>query len=339
MKKPMQIGGIGFVLAVLACSAASAATLDEVRKREVVRCGVSEGLPGFSAKDDAGNWRGLDVDLCRAVAAAVFDNPSAVEFTAYSATERFQALQNDKIDILTRNTTWAMSYDTEYGLNPTGINYYDGQGFMVRTDLEMNSALELSGASICTNKGTTTELNVIDFFSTHNMDYRLVSFEKAADVIAAYEDKRCDAYTTDQSGLYARRLDLANPREHKVLPEVISKEPLGPVVREGDDQWFDIVKWVHYAMVNAEELGVSQQDVQAMKDSDNHAVRRLLGTEGEFGASLGLGNDWAANIIRGVGNYGEVFDRNLGPGTDLGIARGVNALWTKGGLMYAPPIR
>ena len=339
MKKPILIGTLGAAVAVFACAAASAATLDDVRERGLVKCGVSGGLPGFSNKDEAGNWRGLDVDYCRAVAAAIFNDPSAVEFTELSATERFRELESGNIDILPRNTTWTMSYDTQHDLNFTGTNYYDGQGFMVRTELEMNSALELSGALICTTKGTTTELNVIDYFSTHNMDYRLISFEKSDDVIAAYAEKRCDAYTSDQSALYARRLTLADPEEHKVLPEVISKEPLSPAVREGDDEWFDIVKWVHFALLNAEELGVSQQDVDSMLDSDNHAVRRLLGTDGDFGASFGLENDWAANMIRSVGNYGEIFDRNLGPGTELGIARGVNALWTKGGLMYAPPIR
>lgn len=339
MKKPILVGMLGVAVVAFACAPVSAATLDDVKERGFVKCGVSEGLPGFSDKDEAGNWSGLDVDLCRAVAAAIFGDPSAVEFTALSATARFTELQSGKIDLLPRNTTWAMSYDTQYGLNFTGTNYYDGQSFMVRTELKMNSALELSGASICTTKGTTTELNVIDYFSVHNMNYRLVSFERADEVLAAYEEKRCDAYTADQSALYARRLKLANPKDHKVLPEIISKEPLGPVVREGDDQWFDIVKWVHFAMVNAEELGVTQQDVETMKNSDNHAVKRLLGTEGEFGVSLGLGNDWAANIISSVGNYGEVFDRNLGPGTEIGIARGINALWTKGGLMYAPPIR
>lgn len=339
MNKPMLAGMLCLVGAVFAGSVAAASTLEKVKEREHVNCGVSEGLRGFSDKDEDGNWSGLDVDLCRAVAAAIFGDPDAVEFTALSATARFEELQSGRIDILPRNTTWAMSYDTQYGLNFTGVNYYDGQGFMVRTDLKMNSALELSGAKICTSKGTTTELNVIDYFTANNMKYQLVSFEKAEDVIAAYEDKRCDAYTTDQAGLYARRLSLADPRDHKVLPEIISKEPLGPVVREGDDQWFDIVKWVHFAMINAEELGVKRQDVDAMKDSDNHAVRRLLGTEGEFGVNLGLDNEWAANVIRAVGNYGESFDRNLGTGSELGIARGINALWTKGGLMYAPPIR
>ncbi|GAB4357004.1 MAG: amino acid ABC transporter substrate-binding protein [Oricola sp.] len=339
MKKLMLTGVLGAAALAMAGSAASAATLDDVKAKGFVQCGVSQGLPGFSNPDADGNWSGLDVDLCRAVAAAIFGDGQAVKFTPLSAKERFTALQSGEIDLLSRNTTWTMSRDTQLGLNFAGVNYYDGQGFMVRTSMDINSALELSGASICTNTGTTTELNVADYFRANNMDYELVAFEKADEVVAAYDAGRCDVYTTDQSGLYAQRLKLTNPSEHKVLPEIISKEPLGPVVRQGDDQWFNIVKWVHIATVNAEELGVTMANVDEMKNSDNPEVKRLLGTEGAFGEGIGLSNDWAYNIIKAVGNYGEIFDRNVGPDTPLGIARGVNALWTKGGLMYGPPIR
>jgi general L-amino acid transport system substrate-binding protein len=340
MKKLMLTGVLGAVtLAIAGSAAASAATLDDVKAKGFVQCGVSQGLPGFSNPDANGNWSGMDVDLCRAVAAAIFGNGDAVKFTPLSAKERFTALQSGEIDLLSRNTTWTMSRDTQLGLNFAGVNYYDGQGFMIRTSMNINSALELSGASICTNTGTTTELNVADYFRANNMEYELVAFEKSDEVVAAYDAGRCDVYTTDQSGLYAQRLKLTNPGEHKVLPEIISKEPLGPVVRQGDDQWFNIVKWAHIATVNAEELGITQANVDEMAAGDNPAVKRLLGTEGEFGAGIGLSNDWAANIIKAVGNYGEIFNRNVGPDTPLGIARGINALWSKGGLQYGPPVR
>ncbi|MDA4848204.1 amino acid ABC transporter substrate-binding protein [Hoeflea poritis] len=329
----------GTAVLSLAAGAASAATLDDVKSKDSVQCGVSQGLPGFSNPDQDGNWTGLDVDFCRAVAAAIFGDPSKVKFTPLSAKERFTALQSGDVDVLSRNTTWTMSRDTALGLNFSVVNYYDGQGFMVRKDLGVNSALELSGASICTNTGTTTELNVADYFRANNMEYELVAFEKADEVVAAYDAGRCDVYTTDQSGLYAQRLKLTDPGAHIVLPEIISKEPLGPVVRQGDDQWLNIIKWTHFAMLNAEELGVTQANVDEMKSSDNPSVKRLLGTEGEFGGAIGLGNDWAYNIIKAVGNYGETFDRNVGPDTPLAISRGVNAQWNQGGLQYGPPIR
>jgi general L-amino acid transport system substrate-binding protein len=300
---------------------------------------VSQGLPGFSNPDSAGNWTGIDVDLCRGVAAAVFGDATKVKYTPLSAKERFTALQSGEIDVLSRNTTWTATRDTTLGLNFAGVNYYDGQGFMVRKDLGVKSALELSGASVCTNTGTTTELNVADYFTTNKLEYEIVAFEKADEVVAAYDAGRCDVYTTDQSGLYAQRLKLTNPADHVVLPEIISKEPLGPVVRQGDDQWFNLVKWTHFAMVNAEELGITSENAEAMKSSDNPAIKRVLGTEGEFGAALGVGNDWAFNIISQVGNYAESFNRNVGPDTPLAISRGTNDLWSKGGLQYAPPIR
>ena len=290
-------------------------------------------------RDSRGNYSGQDADYCRAIAAAVFGDASKVKYSPLSAKERFTALQSGEIDVLSRNTTWTMSRDTTLGLNFAGVNYYDGQGFMVRKSLGVKSALELSGASVCTNTGTTTELNVADYFRANKMEYEIVAFEKSDEVVAAYDAGRCDVFTTDQSGLYAERLKLANPDEHVVLPEIISKEPLGPVVRQGDDQWFNLVKWTHFALINAEELGVTQANVEEMKSSDNPEVKRLLGTEGEFGSSIGVANDWVVNIVKAVGNYGEIFDRNVGPSTPLAIGRGVNALWSKGGLQYAPPIR
>ena len=339
MKKFLMSAVFGATALGLATSGATAATLDDVKAKGFVQCGVSQGLPGFSNPDDQGNWTGIDVDLCRGIAAAVFGDASSVKFTPLSAKERFTALQSGEVDVLSRNTTWTMSRDTSLGLNFAGVNYYDGQGFMVRESLGVKSALELSGASVCTNTGTTTELNVADYFRANNMEYEIVAFEKADEVVAAYDAGRCDVYTTDQSGLYAQRLKLTNPGEHIVLPEIISKEPLGPVVRQGDDQWFNIVKWVHFATVNAEELGINSGNVEEMKSSDNPAVKRLLGTEGAFGEMIGLSEDWAANVIAAVGNYGEMFARNVGPDTPLNIERGVNALWSKGGLQYAPPIR
>ncbi|MCP4314806.1 MAG: amino acid ABC transporter substrate-binding protein [Hyphomicrobiales bacterium] len=330
---------VGTAVLGLAAGTASAATLDDVKGKGSLQCGVSQGLPGFSNPDQDGNWSGLDVDFCRAVAAAVFGDSSKVKYTPLSAKERFTALQSGDVDVLSRNTTWTMSRDTALGLNFSVVNYYDGQGFMVRKDMGINSALELSGASICTNTGTTTELNVADYFRANKMDYELVAFEKADEVVAAYDAGRCDVYTTDQSGLYAQRLKLKDPGAHVVLPEIISKEPLGPVVRQGDDQWLNIIKWTHFAMLNAEELGVTSANVDEMKNSDNPSVKRLLGTEGEFGGAIGLSNDWAYNIIKEVGNYAETFDKNVGPDTQLGIARGANAQWNDGGLQYGPPIR
>ncbi|MCT8265715.1 MULTISPECIES: amino acid ABC transporter substrate-binding protein [Afifella] len=338
MKKSIVPLVAGAALAVTAVSA-SAATLDDVKAKGSVQCGVSQGLPGFSNPDSQGNWTGLDVDTCKAIAAAIFGNGDAAKFTPLSAKERFTALQSGEVDVLTRNTTWTMSRDTDLGLNFTGVNYYDGQGFMVPKDLGVSSALELSGASVCTNTGTTTELNVADYFRSHDMDYEVVAFEKADEVVAAYDAGRCDVYTTDQSGLYAQKLKLTNPDDHVILPEIISKEPLGPAVRQGDDQWFNVVKWTLFALINAEELGVTQDNVDEMKNSDNPSIKRLLGTEGSFGESIGLDKDWAVNAIKAVGNYGEMFNRNVGPDTELGIERGLNKLWSDGGLQYAPPVR
>ncbi len=330
---------VGTAVLGLSAGTVSAATLDDVKAKGSVQCGVSQGLPGFSNADQDGNWTGLDVDFCRAVAAAVFGDASKVKYTPLSAKERFTALQSGDVDVLSRNTTWTMSRDTALGLNFSVVNYYDGQGFMVRKDMNINSALNLSGASICTNTGTTTELNVADYFRANKMEYELVAFEKADEVVAAYDAGRCDVYTTDQSGLYAQRLKLTDPGAHIVLPEIISKEPLGPVVRQGDDQWLNIIKWTHFAMLNAEELGVTSANVDEMKNGDNPSIKRLLGTEGEFGGAIGISNEWAYNVIKEVGNYAETFNRNVGPDTPLAISRGVNALWSNGGLQYGAPVR
>lgn len=328
---------LGSVMAISA-NTASATTLNDVIGKGHVQCGVSQGLPGFSNFDDKGNWSGVDVDVCRAIAAAIFNNSEAVKYTPLSAKERFTALQSGEIDVLSRNTTWTATRDTALGLNFAGVNYYDGQGFMVRNDLGVTSALELSGAAICTQTGTTTELNVADYFRSNNMDYTVVAYEKSDEVVAAYDSGRCDVYTTDQSGLYAQRIKLKDVSAHKVLPEVISKEPLGPVVRQGDDQWFNLVKWSLFCMINAEEMGVTKMNIKSKMSGGDPAVKRLLGQEGSFGENLGVSPTWCANIVGQVGNYGESFARNLSV-DPLNISRGVNELWSKGGIQYAPPIR
>ncbi len=338
MKAKLLSAAFGAALSVTAVNA-SAATLDDVKSKGFIQCGVSQGLPGFSQPDSSGNWSGLDVDVCRAVAAAVFGDAGKVKYTPLSAKERFTALSSGEIDILSRNTTWTATRDTQLGLNFAGVNYYDGQGFMVRKELGVSSALELSGASVCTQTGTTTEINATDYFTVNKMEYELVAFEKNDEVVAAYDSGRCEVLTSDASQLYSLRLKLTDPNVHVVLPEIISKEPLGPVVRQGDDQWFNIVRWSFSAMVNAEELGVTSENVDEMKKSENPGIKRLLGVEGNFGEGLGIPNEWAYNIVKHVGNYGESFDKHVGPETSLGIARGVNALWSKGGVMYAPPIR
>jgi general L-amino acid transport system substrate-binding protein len=327
------------VAAGLSAAAASAQTLKTVKDRGQLSCGVSQGLPGFSSPDDKGNWTGLDVDVCRAIAAAIFNDPSKVKFVPLSAKDRFTALQSGEIDVLSRNTTWTLSRDTTLGANFTGVTYYDGQGFMVKKSLKVNSALELNSASVCVQTGTTTEQNLADYFKGNNMKYEVIAFGTADEAVKAYESGRCDVFTTDVSGLYAERLKLANPADHAVLPEVISKEPLGPMVRHGDDQWFDLVKWVLFAMVDAEELGIAQKNVDEMAKSDKPELKRALGTDGNLGEQLGLTKDWVIRIVKGVGNYGEAYERNVGAGSKLGIARGLNQLWNKGGIQYAPPIR
>ena len=325
--------------AALSTQAATAQTLKTVKDRGMLSCGVSQGLPGFSSPDDKGTWTGLDVDVCRAIAATIFNDPTKVKFVPLSAKDRFTALQSGEIDVLSRNTTWTLSRDTTLGANFTGVTYYDGQGFIVKKSLKVNSALELNSASVCVQTGTTTEQNLADYFKGNNMKYEVIAFGTADEAVKAYESGRCDVFTTDVSGLYAERLKLANPADHVVLPEIISKEPLGPMVRHGDDQWFDLVKWVLFAMINAEELGVTQRNVDEMTKSDKPELKRVLGTDGNFGEQLGLTKDWVIRIVKAVGNYGETFDRNVGAGSPLGIARGLNQLWNKGGIQYAPPIR
>ena len=320
-------------------SVASAQTLNSVKSRGMVQCGSNGTLAGFGLPDAQGRWTGLDVEFCRALAAAIFNDPSKVKFVPLTAKDRFTALQSGEIDVLARNTTWTSSRDTTLGLNFTAVNYFDGQAFMVRKALKVNSALELNDAAVCVQQGTTTELNLADYFRAKKMKLKTVTFATADEALKAYDSGRCDAYTTDASGLFGERLRLANINDHIVLPEIISKEPLGPVVRHGDDQWFDIVKWTHYAMVTAEELGITKANVEDHMKSDNPDVKRLLGTEGKHGEALGLTNDWAYRIVKRVGNYGEAFERNVGQGSPLKITRGLNALWNKGGLQYAPPIR
>lgn len=318
---------------------ASAQTLKTVKDRGVLNCGANGTLAGFGLPDAKGNWTGLDVDYCRALAAAVFGDATKVKFTPLSAKDRFTALQSGEVDVLSRNTTWTSSRDTSLGLNFVGVTYYDGQGFMVHKGLKVNSALELSGASVCVQQGTTTELNLADYFRAHNMELKTVTFATANEAVKAYDAGRCDAYTTDASGLYAERLRMSNPDDNIVLPEIISKEPLGPVVRHGDDQWFDIAKWVVFALINAEELGITSKNIDEMVKSDNPSIKRFVGTEGSYGEQLGLSKDWAVQIVKAVGNYGEVFERNVGSGSPLKIDRGLNKLWTNGGIQYAPPIR
>jgi general L-amino acid transport system substrate-binding protein len=323
----------------LTAQAASAQTLKTVKDRGQLSCGVSQGLPGFSTPDDKGNWTGLDVDICRGIAAAIFNDASKIKFVPLSAKDRFTALQSGEIDVLSRNTTWTLSRDTSLGANFTGVTYYDGQGFMVKKALKVNSALELNSASVCVQQGTTTEQNLADYFKGNNMKYEVIAFGTNDEAVKAYESGRCDVFTNDVSGLYADRLKLANPADHVVLPEVISKEPLGPMVRHGDDQWLDIVKWTLYAMVAAEELGMTQKNVDEMAKSEKPEVKRAVGTDGNLGEQLGLTKDWLVRIVKSVGNYGESFERNVGAGSKLGIARGLNQLWSKGGIQYAPPIR
>jgi len=340
MKKITTIASAVALFAAASATAYAGATLDSVKKKGFVQCGVNTGVPGFASADDKGNWTGIDVDVCRAVAAAVFSDAGKVKYTPLTAKERFTALQSGEIDILSRNTTWTLTRDSSLGLNFAGVNYYDGQGFLIKKSLGVKSATELDGASFCIQAGTTTELNLADYFRANNMSYTPITFDKSSETASAFDAGRCDALTSDQSQLYALRIQLKDPSSAVVLPEIISKEPLGPVVRQGDDEWFNIVRWSLYAMLNAEELGVSSKNVDKLASSSkNPGIRRLLGQQGIKGKGLGLSDTWAANIIKQVGNYGESFERNVGQGSPLKIARGINALWNKGGIQYAPPIR
>ncbi len=327
---------LGLATAAIFSASVQADTLADVKKAGILKCGVSTGLAGFSAADEKGNWKGIDVDVCRAVAAAVLGDANKVKYNPLTAKERFTALQSGEIDMLSRNTTWTLTRDTSLGLNFAGVNYYDGQGFMVSKSLGVDSALKLDGAAVCIQAGTTTELNLADYFKVNNMKYKAITFDTSDQTIKGFEAGRCDMLTSDQSQLYSLRIKLAKPDDAVVLPEVISKEPLGPVVRQGDDKWFNIVKWSLNAMINAEEMGITSKNAKELKDSKDPAIGRFMGGQGE---KLGLDDSWAYNIVSQVGNYGEIFETNVGSGSPLKISRGLNALWSKGGIMYAPPIR
>ncbi len=320
-------------------ASAADSTLDKVTKQGYLSCGVSTGLPGFSNPNAKGDWEGIDVEFCQAVAAAVLGDKTKVKYVPLTAKERFTALQSGEIDVLSRNTTWTMQRDAALGLNFVGVNYYDGQGFMVKKDLGISSAKELDGASVCVQSGTTTELNLADYFRNNGMSYKPVVFDTSAQTSKGFDSGRCDVLTTDQSGLYALRLNLENPDSAVVLPEIISKEPLGPVVRQGDDQWFNIAKWTLFTMVNAEEYGITSKNADEMLKSKDPNVTRILGVDGPKGEGLGLRDDWGYQVVKQVGNYAESFERTVGKGSPLQISRGANALWNNGGFMYAPPIR
>lgn len=341
MKLSTYISVAFAVLALGVSGLVNAGTLDDVRERGHLQCGINIGLTGFAFTDDAGNWKGFDVALCEAVAVAVFGDASAVKYTNLTGKTRFEALKAGEVDMLSRNTTWTYSRDVDLKLTFLGINYYDGQGFIVPAALGVSSATELDGASVCIQTGTTTELNLADFFRSNNMSYEPVPIETNEEARNSYLAGRCDVYTTDRSGLAATRASLDDPENHVVLPEIISKEPLGPLVRHGDDEWGDVVRWALNVLIIAEEKGITKDNVRAMaaetqKDAE---LNRMFGTEGEYGAMLGLSADWVVNVIAAVGNYGEIFEQYIGVNTDIGLERGVNALWTDGGLIYAPPYR
>ncbi|HEX4598767.1 MAG TPA: amino acid ABC transporter substrate-binding protein [Burkholderiaceae bacterium] len=328
------------VAAIAGAPAHAGKTLDEVRARGQVICGVHTGLPGFSAADSQGNWSGIDVDVCRAIAAAVLGDGNKVKWVPLSAQQRMTALQSGEIDILSRNTTWTLTRDASLGLNFTGVTYYDGQGFMVLKKSKITSARQLKGLQVCVQAGTTTEKNMTDFSRTNKLNIKPVVFEKIEAAEAAYFSGRCQAYTTDASGLAStRNQHAAKPEDHVILSELISKEPLGPVVRRGDDEWFAVAKWVLFGLIESEEYGITQANVDQMKSSDNPAIQRILGVSDDTGKLLGLDRDWMMHALKAVGNYGEMFDRNVGAKSPLKLPRGLNALWNKGGIQYAPPIR
>ncbi|MBB5517072.1 general L-amino acid transport system substrate-binding protein [Rubricella aquisinus] len=338
MKKSVFIGALAFA-GLAAGAAAAQSTLEEVTNRGELRCGVSTGLVGFAAPNSAGEWEGFDVAVCRAVAAAVLGDPSAVEFIPTTGKTRFTSLNSGEIDMLARNTTWTFSRDVDLNFEFTGVNYYDGQGFMVPASLGVSSATELDGATVCIQTGTTTELNLADFFRSNGMSYEPVPIETNAEAQQQFLAGTCDVYTTDASGLAATRAAFPNPGDYVLLPEIVSKEPLGPLVRHGDNQWGDIVRWTLNALITAEELGVTGADAANPVESNNPEVNRLLGTAGTLGEMLGLDNAWAARAIAASGNYGEIFEANIGESTAIGLARGLNAQWTDGGLLYSPPFR
>jgi general L-amino acid transport system substrate-binding protein len=325
--------------AVLALSGAEAQTLDKIKQRGKLACGVNSGLLGFSSRDQRGVWSGYDVDLCRALAAAIFDNPKEVQFVPTETADRLATLQSGRVDVLSRNTTWTMGREAALKLNFAAITYYDGQGFLIRRARNVTSSLELDGIPVCVQSGTTSEATLADYFRVNNIQSETLLFATSGEALTAYNNGRCDVLTSDVSQLFALRLTLGAPDDHIILPDIISKEPLGPAVRFGDDLWFNIVKWTHFAMLNAEELGVSSVTIETALKSNKPEVKRLVGTEGNYGEQIGLAKDWVVRIIKHVGNYGEVFERNVGSRSDLNIPRGINSLWTKGGLQYAPPIR
>jgi len=322
----------------VAASGAQAGTLKTVQDRGKLLCGVSQGLTGFSMKDDKGQWTGFDVDFCRAVAAAIFNDPSKVEFVPLNASERFDALKDKKIDVLSRNSTWTLGRENQYGILFAGVTYYDGQGFLVPKSRNLQGALELNDSKVCVETGTTTEVNLKNYFAANNINYELVASPNVAEVVENYEAGKCNVLTSDASQLFSLRTQMKKPSDHMILPDIISKEPLGPVVRQDDITWFNIVKWVNFALLDAEELGVSSKTLDEAMQSQKPAVKRLVGTEGDFGTPLGLSKSWAANAVKAVGNYGEIFDRNVGTHSKLGIPRGLNELWNEGGIQYAPPI-
>jgi general L-amino acid transport system substrate-binding protein len=333
-----RAAAIALAALALGVDPGAAQTLAAVKQRGTLVCGVSEGIPGFSTQTDKG-WSGFDVDLCRALAAAVFGDAGKVRYVPLTANDRFTALQSGAIDVLSRNSTWTMSRETELKLVFPAVTYFDGQGFLIRNTVPATSALELDNTRVCVQSGTTTELNLVDYFRANHMRLEPVAFESARDAVSAYEAGRCDVFTSDVSQLHAERIGLAHPEDHVILPDIISKEPLGPAVRQGDEQWASIVKWTIFAMIDAEELGVASTTIDEAVRSAKPDIKRLVGTEGNFGEQAGLTRDWAVRIVRQVGNYGEVFERNVGTESKLGIPRGLNHLWTTGGILYAPPIR
>lgn len=336
----LSLGVVAATATLLCVPAHAGKTLDAIKSRGQLVCGVNEGLAGFSSADSQGKWSGLDVDVCKAIAAAILGDANKVKWVPLNAQQRFTALQSGEIDILSRNTTWTMTRDTSLGLSFTGVTYYDGQGFMVPAKLNLKSAKQLKGATVCVQSGTTTEKNLTDYSRANKLDLKPVVFEKQEAATGAYFAGRCVAFTTDASGLASiRNKEAKNPADHVILPELISKEPLGPVVRRGDDDFFGIAKWVGFALIEAEDYGITQANVDSMMKSDNPAVGRILGSTEDTGKLIGLDKNWAANAIKAVGNYGEMFDRNVGPKSPLGLPRGLNNLWNNGGIMYAPPIR
>lgn len=340
LKTTVTAGFSGLAMLAAAPAFAASKTLEEVKARGIVQCVVNTGLPGFAAPDDKGVWRGFDIDLCRAIATAIFNDPNKAAFKPGTGKTRFTLLRSGEADVITRNSTWTFLRDVDLGFDFQGVNYYDGQGFMVKKSLGVKSALELDGATVCVQSGSTTELNLADYFRGNKMSFQPIVVEEAAESRQNFEKGACDVYTTDASQMAAQRSAMQDPSEYEILPEIISKEPLGPVVRHGDNQWGDIVRWTLNALIVAEELGVTSKNVDEMVKSSKHPeIKRMLGVEGSLGTKLGLSDDWAANVIRAVGNYSEIFERHIGKETAIGLERGLNALWNKGGILYAAPFR